>query len=81
MYHLFPTECMLDMPRVAWDIHTESHHWTSPDGIHNWTMRELAWVALRCAALRHGEAELGGAGQWGGRARRAAADSWRAAPS
>ena len=29
MYHLFPTECMSDIPGVAWDIHTESHHWTS----------------------------------------------------
>lgn len=42
-YHLFPTECMSDMPGVPWDIHTESHHWTSPDGINNWTMRDLAY--------------------------------------
>jgi len=28
---------MSDIPGVAWDIHTESHHWTSPDGISNWT--------------------------------------------
>ena len=27
-YHLFPTECMSDMPHVAWDIHTMSHHWS-----------------------------------------------------
>jgi hypothetical protein len=41
-YHLFPTECMSDMPGVPWDIHTMSHHWVSPDGINNWTMAELA---------------------------------------
>jgi hypothetical protein len=41
VYHLFATECMSDIPDVPWDIHTESHHWTSPDGIHNWTMGEL----------------------------------------
>eukprot|EP00666_Eupelagonemidae_sp_cell4sb_P018077 gene18077-biopygen2526 len=34
---------MSDMHGVAWDIHTESHHWTSPDGISNWTMGELAF--------------------------------------
>ena len=27
VYHLFPTECMSDIPHVAWDIHTMSHHW------------------------------------------------------
>ena len=43
MYHLFPTECMSDMVGVAWDIHTESHHWVSPDGVHNWTMAGLAF--------------------------------------
>ena len=40
LYHLFPTECMQDQPGVAWDIHTESHHWVSPNGVTNWTMRE-----------------------------------------
>eukprot|EP01079_Euglenida_sp_SAG-EU17-18_P011454 gene11455-2084_t len=34
---------MSDMPGVPWDIHTESHHWTSPDGISNWTMGELVF--------------------------------------
>ena len=28
IYHLFPTECMSDIPHVAWDIHTMSHHWS-----------------------------------------------------
>ena len=42
-YHLFPTECMSDMPGVPWDIHTMSHHWTSPDGVHNWTLGALAF--------------------------------------
>lgn len=37
VYHLFPSECMLDRPKVPWDIHMESHDWTSPDGVHNWT--------------------------------------------
>jgi hypothetical protein len=43
LYHLFPTECMSDMPKVAWDIHTESHHWVSPDGVTNWTQHELTF--------------------------------------
>ena len=30
VYHLFPSECMLDRPKVPWDIHMESHDWTSP---------------------------------------------------
>jgi hypothetical protein len=43
LYHLFPSECMLDQPHVAWDIHMESHDWTSPDGIHNWTRGSLLY--------------------------------------
>ena len=31
---------MQDMKGRAWDIHMESHHWISPDGISNWTQRE-----------------------------------------
>ena len=37
LYHLFPSECMLDRPKVPWDIHMESHDWVSPDGFSNWT--------------------------------------------
>ena len=34
---------MLDQPHVAWDIHMESHDWTSPDGIQNWTRGSLLY--------------------------------------
>ena len=40
-YHLFPTELPGDF--LAWDVHTTSHHWESPDGVHNWTQRELLY--------------------------------------
>eukprot|EP00039_Didymoeca_costata_P017169 m.316260 g.316260 ORF g.316260 m.316260 type:complete len:369 (+) comp16501_c0_seq17:43-1149(+) len=42
-YHLFPSECMLDRKGVPWDVHMESHHWTSPDGINNWIREELIY--------------------------------------
>ena len=35
-YHLFPSECMLDTPKVPWDIHMESHDWVSDDGATGW---------------------------------------------
>ena len=43
VYHLFPSECMLDRPKVPWDIHMESHDWTSPDGVTNWTRGEMIY--------------------------------------
>ena len=42
-YHLFPSECMNDMKGVRWDIHMQSHHWESPDGVNNWTRKELIY--------------------------------------
>ena len=42
VYHLFPSECMLDRPKVPWDIHMESHDWTSRDGT-NWTRGEMIY--------------------------------------
>lgn len=42
-YHLFPSECMLDRPKVPWDIHMESHDWSSADGVHNWTRGALIY--------------------------------------
>jgi len=43
VYHLFPSECMNDRKGLPWDVHMRSHHWTSPDGIHNWTRGELIY--------------------------------------
>ena len=34
---------MLDRPKVPWDIHMESHDWTSPDGVTNWTRGEMIY--------------------------------------
>lgn len=42
-YHLFPSECMLDRPKVPWDIHMESHDWSSDDGVHGWARGALIY--------------------------------------
>ena len=34
---------MLDRPKVPWDIHMESHDWSSDDGVHNWTRGALIY--------------------------------------
>ena len=52
LYHLFPTECMSDMKGVAWDIHTMSHHWTSPDGACAVLLLCCFAAAVLCSAVR-----------------------------
>ena len=53
LYHLFPSECMQDMKGVPWDIHMQSHHWQSPDGVNNWTRKELIYDSSGSVVIHH----------------------------